>query len=144
MNLASKTASAALHTAIEGRAHPAQHGMADWPLHVGDDLPGIGLIPAPIEILGHRPELDNEVAGEILRLDLAAFLPPEPQQGGFIVAHDDPSVRAADERAPVDNFGHAIHDTPPSGSAQTNDCMYGFVDAFRRAAVIGARIGLVK
>ncbi len=118
--------------------------MPDMPLHVGDDLPGIGLIPAPIELLGHHPELDDEVAGEVLWLDLAALFSPEPQQGEFIVAHNDPGVRAADERAPVDNFGHAIHDTPPSGSAQTNDCMYGFVDALRRAAVIGARIGLVK
>ena len=114
------------------------------PLHVDDYLAGIGLIPAPIEIFGHNPKLDDEVARQILRLDLAALLPPEPQQGEFIVPHNNPSVRAADERALVDNFGHAIYDTPPSGSAQTNDCMYGFVDALRRAAVMGARIGLVK
>jgi hypothetical protein len=88
--------------------------------------------------------LDNEIVREILRLDLAAFLLPEPQQSEFIVPHNNPSIRAADERAPVDNFGHAIHDTPPSGSAQTYDCMYGFMHAFRRAAVIGARIGLVN
>jgi hypothetical protein len=118
--------------------------VADGPLHVDDCLAGIGFIPAPIEIFGRNPELDNEIVREILRLDLAAFLLPEPQQSEFIVPHNNPSIRAADERAPVDNFGHAIHDTPPSGSAQTNDCMYGFVDALRRAAVIGARIGLVK
>ena len=55
--------------------------MPDVPLDVGDDLTGVGLIPAPIEILGHRPELDDEIAGQILRLDLAALLSPEPQQG---------------------------------------------------------------
>ena len=59
--------------------------MADGPLHVDDCLAGIGFIPAPIEIFGRNPELDNEFVGEILRLDLAAFLLPEPQQSDFIV-----------------------------------------------------------
>ena len=40
------------------------------------------------------------------RLDLAALFPPQPQEGGLIVAHDDPGVRAADERAAkVAEFG---------------------------------------
>ena len=56
-------------------------------------------VPAPIEVLGDDAELDDEVAGEVLRLDLAALLPPQPEQGGFVVAHDDPGVRAADECA---------------------------------------------
>ena len=47
------------------------------------------------------PELDDEVAGQVLRLDLAALFLPQPDQGGFIVAHDDPGVRAADEIAAV-------------------------------------------
>jgi hypothetical protein len=55
----------------------------------------------PIEGLGDDPELDDEVAGEVLRLGLAAFLAPEAQECGFIVAHDDPGVRAADEPSPV-------------------------------------------
>ena len=51
----------------------------------------------PIEGFGHEPELDDEVAGEVLRLGLAPFLVPEADQGGFIVAHDDPGVGAADK-----------------------------------------------
>ena len=47
---------AALHAAIEGGPHPAQDWMPDLPLHVGNDLPGVGLIPAPVELLGHRPQ----------------------------------------------------------------------------------------
>ena len=47
------------------------------------------------------PELDDQVAGQVLRLDLAALLPPQPQQGRLVVAHDDPGVRAADEAAPI-------------------------------------------
>jgi hypothetical protein len=70
-------------------------------LDVDDDLPGIGLIPAPVQLLGCDPELDDEVAGEILRLGLAALLPPQPQQSRFVVPHDDPGVGAANEIASV-------------------------------------------
>ena len=45
------------------------------------------------------PELDDEIAGQILWLDLAALFPPEPEQGILIIAHDDPGVRAADKVA---------------------------------------------
>ena len=31
-----------------------------------------------IEGLGHDPQLDDKVAGEVLGLDLAALLPPQP------------------------------------------------------------------
>ena len=55
----------------------------------------------PVEGLGHDPELDDEVAREVLRLDFAPLLPPEAEQGRFVVAHDDPGVRAADEIAAV-------------------------------------------
>ena len=71
--------------------------MPDPALDVGDDLPGIELIPAPVKVLGDCPKLDNEVSREVLRLDLTAFLPPQPHQGDLIIAHDDPGVGAADE-----------------------------------------------
>ena len=67
---------AALDPAIEGRRHPAECRMADPPLDVGDDLTGIGLVPAPIEVLGDKAKLDDEVAGEVLRLGFAPLLPP--------------------------------------------------------------------
>jgi hypothetical protein len=57
----------------------------------------IGLIPTSIEVLGYDSELDDEIAGQIFRLDLAALFAPEPEQGLLIIAHDDSSVRAADE-----------------------------------------------
>ena len=50
-------------------------------LDVNDRLAGIALEPAPVEVLGDRPELDEEVVGEIFRLDLAALLAPEAQAG---------------------------------------------------------------
>jgi hypothetical protein len=33
-----------------------------------------------IEVLGHEPELDDEVTGEVLRLGLAALFLPEAQE----------------------------------------------------------------
>ena len=35
--------------------------MSDPALDVDDDLPRIELVPAPVQILGDRPKLDNEV-----------------------------------------------------------------------------------
>ena len=39
-----------------------------------DGLPGLALVPVPVERFGHEAQLDDEVAGEVLWLDLAAFL----------------------------------------------------------------------
>ena len=66
-------------------------------LHIRDDLTGIGLVPAPIQLLGNGPKLDDEVAGEILWLGLTALFTPLPQQGAFVVAHNDPGVRSTNE-----------------------------------------------
>jgi hypothetical protein len=64
-------------------------------------LPGVALVPKPVEWFGHHAELDDEVAGQVLRLDSAPFLVPEADEGGLIVAHDDPGVRPADEGTAV-------------------------------------------
>jgi hypothetical protein len=45
-------------------------------LHVGNDMPGIGLVPAPVELFRNGAELDDEVAREILGLRLAALFAP--------------------------------------------------------------------
>ena len=75
--------------------------MVDTFLNIRDDLPGIGFVPAPIEVLGDNSELNDEVAGQVLRLDLAALFAPKPQEGGIVVAHDDPGVRTSYKRASV-------------------------------------------
>jgi hypothetical protein len=66
-------------------------------LDVFDGLAGIALVPGPIERLGHQAELDDQVAGQVLRLDFAALFPPEAEQGGLVGAHDHAGVGAADE-----------------------------------------------
>ena len=75
--------------------------MLDPALDVGDAPAGIALVPGAVELLGRAAELHNEVAGQVLRLGFAAFLAPKADQGGFIAAHDDPGVRAADECAAI-------------------------------------------
>jgi hypothetical protein len=54
---------AALDPAIQSRPHPTQRWMTDLLLDVGDHLHGIGLIPAAIEILSSKPELNEQIAG---------------------------------------------------------------------------------
>jgi hypothetical protein len=67
-------------------------------LDVRNHVPGIGRVPVPIEVVGHDPELDNEIARQVFEFDLAPRLPPQAEEGLFIIAHDDPGVRAADKR----------------------------------------------
>ena len=101
MNLASNTAPRALNPAVQGGRHPLQRRVFDVALDVNDELPGISLVPSSIKLLSDRPKLDNEVSGQVFRLDLSAFLPPQPHQGDLIAAHDDPGVGTTDERAAV-------------------------------------------
>jgi hypothetical protein len=61
-------------------------------LDVLDDLAGVALEPLPIEGLGYDPKLHDEVGGEVLGLDLASLFLPEPKQGCFIIAHNDPGI----------------------------------------------------
>jgi hypothetical protein len=68
-------------------------------LDVDDRLASVALEPAPVEVLGDRPELDEEVVGEIFRLDLTALLAPEAEKGSLVISHNDAGVRAASESA---------------------------------------------
>jgi hypothetical protein len=71
--------------------------MLDAALKCFDLMPGVALVPEPVELLGRHPELDDKVAGEVLRLDLPALFPPQAEEGGLIVARDKSSIRVADE-----------------------------------------------
>ena len=64
--------------------------------------PSVSFVPGPVQRFSGDAELDDEIFAEILRLALAALFPPEADQGRLVRAHDDPSVRAADEQAAVD------------------------------------------
>jgi hypothetical protein len=55
------------------------------------------LVPAPVQVLRCTAELHHQIAGQVLRLNVAALLSPQPQDGGIILTHHDSRVRAADE-----------------------------------------------
>ena len=78
--------------------------MKNLPLHLDDHLPGVVFVPVPVQRLGHRAELDQEVAGQVFRLDLAPFFFPEADERHLIFAHNDPGIRAADKPPPVRFF----------------------------------------
>jgi hypothetical protein len=82
-----------------------------------DDLPGVALVPEPIEVLGHQTELDNQVAGEVLRLGLPALFVPEPDESRFIGPHDDPGVGTADEMTALDRSEDPAHAHLPAMSS---------------------------
>jgi hypothetical protein len=56
-----KHRTSALDHAVQCRRHPALHRMKHLPLHLGDNVAGISLVPVPVEMLGHYSELDNEI-----------------------------------------------------------------------------------
>ena len=66
--------------------------MPDLFLNIRDDLAGVDLVPAAVEVFGRDAKLYDEVAGKVHRLGFASFFTPESQQGGLIVSHDDPGV----------------------------------------------------
>jgi hypothetical protein len=66
--------------------------MTNPALDIREYLASIGLIRASVQLLGRYPKLDYEIAREVLRLNFAPLFPPEAEEGGFIIAHDDPGV----------------------------------------------------
>ena len=82
-----------LDHAVERSGHPLLDRMKHPPLHLGDDLAGIALVPVPVELLGHGAELDDQVVREVLWLDLAALFPPKPDRA----ASSSPMMMRASE-----------------------------------------------
>jgi hypothetical protein len=72
-------------------------------LDIGEHLASIGLIPPTpsVQVLSRDTKLDDEIARQVVGLDLATFLLPEPKEGSLIIAHDDPGVRTTDKIAAI-------------------------------------------
>ena len=115
--------------AVEGGAHPLDLRVAQEALDLIQPPAGLLLEPAPVQVLRGMPELDQQVAGEVLGLDLAPFLPPEPNDGSLVGAHDDPRIRAADECATI-----LICRAPLSGprKAPSTNCKNRTLSVMRR------------
>ena len=73
-------------------------------LDVPDHQPSIELVPAPVEVLGDRAELDYQIVRQVVRFGLAPFFPPQTEQGALVVPHDDPGVGSAEEIAPAETL----------------------------------------
>jgi hypothetical protein len=69
--------------------------MPDPALHVPHPLAAITLVPGAVELLRGRPELYDQVAGQVLRLGLAPLFPPEADQGRFVTTRaSEPPMKA--------------------------------------------------
>ena len=53
--------------------------------HVMSDLAGVLFVPPPVQRLGHRAELDQEVAGQVFGIELAPLLVPKAEQRRLVV-----------------------------------------------------------
>jgi hypothetical protein len=51
------------------------------------------------EVLGHQPELDDQDAREVDRRRFSPFFLPKTMERLFVLAHDDPGVRAGHSSA---------------------------------------------
>jgi hypothetical protein len=75
-----------LDHAIEGCGDPAVDWMVNLALDVGDDAPGVALVPSKVERLSGDAELDDEIAAQIFRLGLAALFFPQADQRRLVPA----------------------------------------------------------
>src|SRR5271169_5876108 len=76
MNLASKTAP--LPATMPSRVAPIHRSTGpELVLNAFNGLPGVALVPIPVEGFGHETELDDQVAGQVLRLDFTPLFLPE-------------------------------------------------------------------
>jgi len=119
--------------------------MAAPLLNVRNCSARLGLIPTPVKLLCREAELHDEIVGEVPGFNFASFFPPQPQQRGFVLAHNNASVRTADKRIPVGWFELLSHEIPAPRSTVIGRLRpKGFVDGLGVASVISARIAVVK
>ncbi len=82
--------------------------MFDVALDVVDLPAGSALVPEPVEVLGDRPELHDQIAGQIFAPDFPSLFTPEANEGRFITAHDDPGIRTSEEGAAISVMAYLL------------------------------------
>jgi hypothetical protein len=65
--------------------------MKDPALDIRYSLAGIGLVPAPVQLLGRNAKLDNQIARQVLRFDFATLFPPEPEE--MMIRASEPPIK---------------------------------------------------
>ena len=101
MNLDFEYGSGPLDHAVQSSSQKSDHRMLHPALDRGDHLARVALEPMPVEGFGHDSELDGQIARKILGFRFAALLAPQADEGGFVLAHDDAGIRAAEKLTPV-------------------------------------------
>jgi len=69
--------------------------MPDVLLNIDDFLTTLRLVPAPVQVLSHSAELNDEIARKVFWLSFAALLTPELQEGRLV----DPMIISGVEAA---------------------------------------------
>ena len=65
--------------AVQRRRHPAEYRVAHPALDIFDHLPARALVPLAVQGFSREPQLDEKIAGQVLRLGLAPFFAPEAE-----------------------------------------------------------------
>lgn len=89
----------ALREAGDDANDPDRLAAICW--HCDQSPSRVTLEPAPVQLLCRAAELDEKIAGEILRLDLTALLLPQPDECTLVRTHDGPCIRAAEIGFPI-------------------------------------------
>ena len=95
---------ACLDAAVESSSHPAEARMPNVLLHIRNDLPGIGLVPAAVQLFRGCSSWTTRLPERSSGSASPRFSRHSRSQGGLVLAHDDPGVGAADEVAPIGTF----------------------------------------
>jgi hypothetical protein len=73
--------------------------MPNPTLNIFDRMARAALVPGPVQPLGNRSELDEEILAQVLELDFPSLFPPEPNELRLVISHDNAGVGSADEGA---------------------------------------------
>jgi predicted nucleic acid-binding protein len=103
--------------------------------------------PVAVERFGNHPELDDEVAGEVLGLDFAALFPPQVEERAFVVTHDGAGIRTTDEVAAISVVRTWLHfkvqETSVSIMTAALEIKVGHGLSYWDAAIVAAARALV-
>jgi hypothetical protein len=66
-----------LDPSVERSAHPSMDWVTNSALDFGHLQAAAFLVPLPVQVFGHRAELNEEIARQVFRLDFAALFLPQ-------------------------------------------------------------------
>jgi hypothetical protein len=113
MNLASKTAVSSLAMPSSVAPNHSSLGCRKKVWMWASRLPVSRSNQWRFQIFSYNSELNSEIPGKVFRLDLAALLPPEPNQCPLIRTHRGTRVRPAKVRlSPGNRYIQSFHNGP--------------------------------